>query len=71
MTKEPQVFEIPDDLNSSSCKGPTCGAEIFWIPQIKNPDKNFPVNPDGTAHHIDCPDADYFREKARRRRAGA
>lgn len=54
---EPLKFEIPEGTEPARCRG--CKAVIFWIKTERG--RNMPVDPDGTSHFANCPDADRFR----------
>jgi len=51
-------FKILLDANPTECRG--CKALIYWI---KPKEKLMPVNPDGTSHFSNCPNAKEFRRK--------
>lgn len=64
IVNETKKYPVPSDAKSSRCRGEQCGALIYWIPQVKDPSKKFPVNEDGTPHHTTCPNAgDFGRRK--------
>ncbi len=53
MPDQPALFEIPQDAKKSNCR--SCDATVYWIKTAKG--KNMPVNPDGSSHFGNCPDA--------------
>jgi hypothetical protein len=57
-SRPPLTFEIPPGAHPTECRG--CGQLIYWI---KPKEKPMPVNPDGTSHFSNCPNAAEFRRK--------
>ena len=55
----PILFEIPKETPAALCSG--CKATIYWI--ITRKGKKMPVNPDGTSHFSNCPQAQTFRRR--------
>lgn len=51
------TFEIPEGTPERKCR--SCKAPVFWI--ITEKGKRMPVNPDGTSHFSNCPDAGNWR----------
>ena len=47
------------------CEGADCTAKIWWGRKFS---KRHPYNPDGSSHFDNCPNADAFRAKPRRKR---
>lgn len=65
-------IEIPPDAELVECTGADCTKKIYWIEvAYKHPEKRTagkthyktPVNPDGTNHWGDCPNARQFRKR--------
>lgn len=40
------------------CRGTRCKADLYWWTTPKG--KRIPLNADGTAHHVTCPDVAQF-----------
>ena len=73
----PQLLEVPADTPAATCRGPHCGAEIYWIRTRKG--KPMPVDCHakiegcrppaltspgyGVAHWATCRDFEYFRRR--------
>jgi hypothetical protein len=55
----PVHFDIPNGTSPALCRG--CRVTIYWIKTLKG--KNMPVNPDGTSHFSNCPQAQTFRRR--------
>lgn len=58
MPRPPKIFPIPPDAAITNCR--SCDAPIAWI--ITEAGRSMPVNPDGTSHFINCPNAKQHRK---------
>ncbi len=74
MTRQPKYWEVPADTPASTCNGPNCGKEIYWIKTLAK--KNLAIDchagagclpptlmrpGSGVAHFGTCVDVEYFR----------
>jgi hypothetical protein len=54
---------IPEGTPPSKCRG--CAAEIYFVAYTRKTDNKpgrMPLNPDGTPHFSNCPNAEEFRK---------
>ncbi len=54
---KPVTFDIPASPHWVPCRG--CAELVVWIVTVNN--RRMPVNPDGTSHFSNCPQANAFR----------
>lgn len=75
----PAYEAIPPGTPPQRCRGPNCGAMVYWVPNSKG--KRVPVSTTfdaecwppsadqpgvGVSHFLDCPDANNFSKSGRR-----